>query len=420
MNALRATSALGLAVMLLLAWLMSSHKRRFPWRVMLWGLALQLGLAALILRTGPGQAVFVQIGRLFEALLGFVDHGSQFVFGTKYEDFYFAFKVLPTIIFVSSLMSVLYYLGLVQPVVQGMAWLMQRTLGTSGAETLAASANVFMGQTEAPLVVRPYIPHMTVSELNAVMVGGFATISGGLIAVYAQWVPAAHLLTASVISAPAALLIAKILEPETGQPATLGTVRMSLPRRGANVIEAAAIGASEGARLAINVAAMLLAFLALLALVDACLRGVGSGVAWLGEHSALKRDVLGGRQWSLSTGLGYAFAPLAWLMGIEAGDCLKAGELLGLKMFATEFNAYAQLGQWEQPDSGVQLSRRTVSILAYALCGFSNFASIGIQIGGLGGLAPERQSDLARLGLRAMLGGTLACLMTGCVAGLLV
>jgi CNT family concentrative nucleoside transporter len=420
MDALRATSALGLAVMLLLAWLMSSQRRRFPWRVVLWGLALQLALAALILRTGAGQAVFVQIGRLFEALLGFVDHGSQFVFGAKYEEFYFAFKVLPTIIFVSSLMSVLYYLGLVQPVVQGMAWLMQRTLGTSGAETLAASANVFMGQTEAPLVVRPYIPDMTVSELNAVMVGGFATISGGLIAVYAQWVPAAHLLTASVISAPAALLIAKILEPETGRPATLGTVTMSLPRRGTNVIEAAAIGATEGARLAINVAAMLLAFLALLALVDACLRGVGSGVAWLGEHSAAQRDVLSGRQWSLAAALGYLFAPLAWLMGIEVGDCLRAGELLGLKMFATEFNAYAQLGQWERPDSGVQLSRRTVSILAYALCGFSNFASIGIQIGGLGGLAPERQSDLARLGLRAMLGGTLACLMTGCIAGLLV
>lgn len=420
MMALRATSAAGLAAMLLLAWLMSSQRRRFPWRVVLWGLALQLLLAAVILRTGPGQAAFVQIGRVFEALLGFVDHGSRFVFGPQYDQFYFAFKVLPTIIFVSSLMSVLYYLGLIQPVVQGMAWLMQRTLGTSGAETLAASANVFMGQTEAPLVVRPYIPQMTVSELNAVMVGGFATISGGLIAVYAQWVPAAHLLTASVISAPAALLIAKILEPETQKPATLGTVQISLPRRGVNLIEAAAIGASEGARLAINVAAMLLAFLALLALVDASLKALGEAAAWAGEHSFWQRDLLGGRHWSLSAALGYLFAPLAWLMGIEAGDCLRAGELLGLKMFATEFNAYAQLGQWERPDSGVQLSRRTVAILAYALCGFANFASIGIQIGGLGGLAPERQSDLARLGLRAMLGGTLACLMTGCVAGLLV
>jgi CNT family concentrative nucleoside transporter len=419
-SGLRAISAAGLGVMLLLAWLMSSQRRQFPWRVVGWGLALQLGLAALILRTNPGQAAFVLIGQVFEALLGFVDHGSQFVFGTKYEDFYFAFKVLPTIIFVSALMSILYHLGLIQPVVQGMAWLMQWTLGTSGAETLAASANIFMGQTEAPLVVRPYIPQMTVSELNAVMVAGFATISGGLIAVYSQWVPAAHLLTASVISAPAALLIAKVMEPETQRPATLGRVTIDLPRRGVNVIEAAAIGAAEGARLAINVAAMLLAFLALLAMLDAGLKTLGQAAAWLGEQSVWQKDVLAGRDWSLSAALGYLFAPLAWLMGIEPRDCLRAGELLGLKMFATEFNAYAQLGQWEQPGSGVELSPRTVSIVAYALCGFSNFASIGIQIGGLGGLAPERQSDLARLGLRAMLGGTLACLMTGCVAGLLV
>jgi concentrative nucleoside transporter, CNT family len=416
---LRLVSLFGLVVMILLAWMMSSAKRRFPWRVVAWGLVLQFALAALILRTYPGQLVFEQIGRFFDVLLGFVNHGSVFVFGQRYADFYFAFKVLPTIIFVSSLMSVLYYLGLVQPLVRALAWLMQRTLGTSGAETLSTSANIFMGQTEAPLVVRPYIPGMTLSELNAVMIGGFATISGGLMAVYAQWVPAGHLLTASVISAPAALLIAKVLEPESGQPATLGTVTMTLPGHGVNVIEAAAIGASEGVKLAINVAAMLIAFLAFIAMGDAILQTVGDGVAWLCERLSIP-DVLRGREWSLAGGLGYAFYPLAWLMGIESTDCLRAGELLGLKMFATEFNAYAQLGEWRKPGSGVELSERTIDILAYALCGFSNFASIGIQIGGLGGMAPERQSDLARLGLRAMLGGTLACLMTACVAGVLI
>jgi concentrative nucleoside transporter, CNT family len=416
---LRVVSLLGLFVMVLLAWLMSSHKRRFPWRVVAWGLALQFGLAALILRTYPGEFVFHQIGRFFDVLLGFVNHGSIFVFGQKYEDFYFAFKVLPTIIFVSSLMSVLYYLGLIQPLVKGMSWLMQRTLGTSGAETLSTSANIFMGQTEAPLVVRPYIPAMTISELNAVMIGGFATISGGLMAVYAQWVPAGHLLTASVISAPAALLIAKVMQPEVEQPATLGTVSMVLPRHGVNVIEAAAIGASEGVKLAINVAAMLIAFLAFIAMGDWLLQAMGDGLAWACERLG-GGDVLHGRDWSLSAALGYAFFPLAWLMGVEPKDCLRAGELLGLKMFATEFNAYAQLGEWKKSDSGVELSERTINILAYALCGFSNFASIGIQIGGLGGMAPERQSDLARLGLRAMLGGTLACLMTACVAGMLI
>jgi CNT family concentrative nucleoside transporter len=415
----RLVSLLGLVVMVFLAWLMSSHKRRFPWRVVLWGIGLQFVLAALILRTYPGQIAFAEIGKFFEMLLGFVDHGSKFVFGEKFQDFYFAFKVLPTIIFVSSLMSVLYYLGLIQPVVKTLAWVMQWTLGTSGAETLSTSANVFMGQTEAPLVVRPFIPGMTQSELNAVMIGGFATISGGLMAVYAQWVPAGHLLTASVISAPAALLIAKVMLPETERPATLGTVKMELPRVGVNVVEAAAIGAAEGVKLAINVAAMLIAFLAFIAMGDALLQGLGDAVAWIGEKS-VDQDFLRGRDWSLAGLLGYLFYPLAWLLGIEAKDCLRAGELLGLKMFATEFNAYAQLGEWEKSGSGVELSPRTINILAYALCGFSNFASIGIQIGGLGGMAPNRQSDLARLGIRAMLGGTLACLMTACVAGALI
>ena len=409
----------GLFVMIFLAWLMSSHKGRFPWRIVIWGVALQFVLAALILNTYPGQVAFREIGRFFSAMLSFVDHGSKFVFGERYQEFYIAFKVLPTIIFVSSLMSVLYFLGVIQPLVRAMAWLMQRTLGTSGAETLSTSANVFMGQSEAPLVVKPYIPGMTKSELNAVMVGGFATISGGLMAAYAQWVPAGHLLTASVISAPAALLISKVLQPEVDEPVTMGHVEMTLPRQGVNVIEAAAIGATEGVKLAINVAAMLIAFLAFIAMGDAILQSLGDLVAWLSERW-IGSDALHGREWSLSAALGYAFYPLAWLIGIESKDCLRAGELLGLKMFATEFNAYTQLGEWEKPDSGIELAPRTIGILAYALCGFSNFASIGIQIGGLGAMAPERQSDLARLGFRAMLGGTLACLMTACVAGVLI
>ena len=402
----QSVSLLGYVVILVLAWLLSTHKSRVPWRIVLLGTLLQFSLAVLILRTPPGDALFTKIGEVFTSLLNFVDAGTSFVFGPKFEDFYFAFKVLPTIIFFSSMTSILYYLGVMQVVVYAMARLMRWTLGTSAAETLSASANIFLGQTEAPMLVRPYIATMTMSELNSVMVGGFATLAGGVLAAFVgMGIDAGHLITASVISAPAALMIAKLMLPETEHPATLGTTMIHVPCQGVNLLEAAAIGASDGMKLALNVAAMLIVFLALIAMFDKCLELVG------GVFSM---------KWSLRSGLGYAFAPMAWLMGIEWKDCLPAGQLLGLKMATTEFVAYEELSSWLKPESTVRLQPRTVAIMTYALCGFSNFASIGIQIGGLGGMAPTRQSDLARLGFRAMIGGTLACCLTACVAGALL
>jgi CNT family concentrative nucleoside transporter len=408
----RAVSFLGFLVMMGLAWLMSSHRWRVRPRIVAGGLMLQFGFALLILRTDTGRTVFAWLGAVFEKLLDFVNAGSSFVFGKDYADFYFAFKVLPTIIFFSSLMSVLYYLGLMQRVVKLMALLMQKTLGTSGAESLSAAANIFVGQTEAPLVIRPYVAEMTRSELMAVMVGGFATIAGGVMAAYiGMQIDASHLITASVISAPAAMLIAKILEPEVGQPRTLGTVHIEAKSEAVNVIHAAAIGAADGVRLAINVAAMLIAFLALLAMINFVLEWVGD---WLHARWSLRTS-----WWSLEAFLGYAFAPLAWLMGVQWSECFRVGELLGLRVVGNEFIAYERLSVWKTT-SEVTLSPRSEMIATYALCGFANFGSIGIQIGGIGGLAPSRQGELAQLGLRAMLGGLLACFMTACIAGMLV
>jgi CNT family concentrative nucleoside transporter len=361
----------------------------------------------------------------FRNMLGYADQGAEFVFritGQKDDPalppYYsllhtFAFRVLPTIIFFSSFMSVLYYFGVMQWVVRVMAVAMQRTLGTSGAESLSTAANVFVGQTEAPLVIKPYIATLTRSELNAVMVGGFATISGGVLAAFVgMGIDAGHLITASVISAPATLLIAKIMEPETERSVTLGHVTVPIERVGVNAVEAAALGAADGMKLAINVAAMLIAFLALLAMVNGLL-------GWIGMQFGYTTSK-GLPVWKLETALGYLFAPLAWAMGIEWKDCLPAGQLLGLKMAANEFIAYDELGKWMKPGSAVQISARSQQLLTYALCGFANFGSIGIQIGGIGGMAPQRTSDLAQLGLRAMLGGTLATCMTACVAGVLL
>ena len=414
----------GLFVLMGLAWLMSSHRKKCPdLRIVVGGLSLQLILGWIMLRTPPGQWLFEGIGVAFTHFSGFVDQGAGFVFGdtaTKEalnagtplpEDsplnrIYFAFRVLPTIIVFASLMSILYYFGIMQWIVNLLARMMQATLRTSGAESLAAAANVFIGQTEAPLVVRPYISGMTTSELNAMMVGGFATITGGLMAAYAgMGINPGHLVTASVISAPAALLIAKIMQPELDVPQTAGRIEVEIPKPGVNVIEAAAIGATDGLKLAVNVAVMLITFLALIAMFDATISGIGS---WFGQ------------QWSLQAALGYVFAPIAWLMGVPWDECQHAGRLLGLKTVTNEFLAYEQFGQWLKEDSAVKLSGRTQSIMIYALSGFSNFGAIGIQIGGIGGIAPDRRSDLARLGLRAMLGGALACCMTACVAGILV
>ncbi len=418
----RCISCFGLLAMIGLAWLLSSHKTRVNWRVVLAGVALQFLLAVPLFYTSVGKEALQLASHFFTQLLAHVEEGTLLVFGVAGQQIdselpprytlvrTIAFGVLPTIIFFSSLMSILYHLGVMQWIVKAFAWAMQKILRTSGAESLAAAANIFVGQTEAPLVIRPYVKEMTRSELMSVMVGGFATIAGGVLALYVSFgMDAGHLLAASVISAPAALLIAKVMVPETGEPKTLGSVNFLVERKTSNVIDAAAVGATDGMKLAINVAAMLIAFIALLALLDA-------GVGWLGGCFGWK----GEQQWTLAVILGTVFSPFAWLMGIERGDCFYAGELLGLKMAANELIAYQKLNAWMNPDSTVQLSERTVLILTYALCGFANFGSIGIQLGGIGGIAPERSTDLASLGLRAMLGGTLAAFMTACVAGILL
>ena len=423
-------SFLGLFVMISLAWLMSSNRRYVSLRLIASGVLLQFLLGGLVLWSPPGTDhplgywLSQQITLFFEHLQQFVKAGTGFLFGmpgevdAKQRSLQligsFAFGVLPTIIVFSSLMSLLYYLGVMQWIIRGMAYVMQKALGVSGAESLAAAANVFVGHTEAPLVIRPYIATLTASELNAVMVGGFATVSGGLLAAYAEMgIDAGHLVTASVISAPAALVIAKVLQPERDSPETMGTVSVPVQQREVNMIAAIATGASEGMKLAMNVAAMLLAFLALIAMFDALLGWFGG---WCGFV-----DAQGQPQWSLAGGLGYLFAPFAWIMGIEWGDCLAAGELLGLKTVANEFLAFQRMGQWVDSSAATtpQITPRTEIIMTYALSGFSNLGAIGIQIGGIGSLAPGRRADLARLGLRAMLGGALACCMTACVAGAL-
>lgn len=403
----------GYFVMIALAWLMSAHRRRFPWRIVGWGTALQMSFAFVILRTESGRRFFDLLGAFFTRLINFVDAGSTFVFGKNFGNHPFAFKVLPTIIFFSALMSVLYHAGVMQFVVRLLARVMQATLKTSGAESLSAAANIFVGQTEAPLVVKPYVARMTTSELMAVMVGGFATIAGSVMGIYVSFgISAAHLMTASVISAPASLLIAKVLQPEVDIPVTTGDADQPMPRTSSNLIEAVTNGASDGLSLMLNVAAMLIAFMALIALVDYCLAEVSWQILTL-------CGVKNPPTITLATILGWIFAPLAWLMGIEWKDCRPAGELLGIKLVATEFVAYEKLGAWVQAKSG-QLSPRSVAIITYALCGFSNLPSIGIQIGGIGAMAPERKTDLTRLAFRAMLGGSLACCMTGCIASLLI
>lgn len=423
----RVISCLGFFVMLLLAWLMSSHKKKVSPRVVVGGLILQIVFALLILKTSAGQSFFQSLGDFFTGVLSYVDEGSAFLFDifprpseengfppqfTLWRSF--AFGILPTIIFFSSLMSILYHLGVMQWVVKFFAVIMQKTLGTSGAETLSAAANIFVGQTEAPLVIRPYVKEMTISELNVVMVGGFATIAGGVLAAYVgMGIDAGHLITASVISAPAALMIAKILQPETEVSKTAGTTNLTTEKTGCvNVIEAAAEGASSGLQLALNVGAMLIAFVALVAMGNAI-------VGWSGGMIANYTGYSAASEWTLQKGFGYLFYPFAWLMGIPANECLQSGEILGTKMVVNEFVAYINLsGVMSDPETA--FSDRTKTILTYALCGFANFSSIGIQLGGIGGIAPERRADLAKLGLRAMFGGTLAAFMTACIAGMLL
>lgn len=414
----RLVSLFGIGALLLIAWGLSSHRRRFPWRVVLWGLGLQLTFALFILETRAGLWLFSVINDGVVAVLELTEEGSRFVFG-DYLDFRFSFalKVLPTILFFSALMTILYHLGVMQRVVRGLAWVMQRTMGTSGSETLSAAANIFVGQTEAPLVIKPYVATMTLSELNAIMVGGFATVAGGVLAAYVGMLESAfadiagHLVAASVMSAPAALVVAKIMLPETESSATAaGEAEMSVDKPDVNVVDAAARGAAEGLKLALNVGAMLLAFLALVALADLLLALPVHAYNHLWHASV---DPVG-----LTDILGWLFWPISFVMGVAPDDCSTVGALLGEKLVLTEFVAYAHLGEILAGDHGLQ--HRSVVIATYALCGFANFGSIGIQIGGISGIAPGRRSDLAKLGLRAMIGGTLAACLTATIAGLLV
>ncbi len=409
----------GLMTLIGIAFVFSAHKRRVDWRVVGTGVGLQIVFAIVVLLTPFGQKVFEKLAQFFVTIIDFNKVGAEFIFGSLARadsfGFIFAFQVLPTIIFFASLMSVLYHLGLMQKIVAGMAWVMTRIMRISGGESLSVAANVFVGQTEAPLVVRPYISSMTQSELVTMMVGGMATIAGGVLAAYigllggddpaAQVFYAKHLLSASIMAAPATIVIAKILMPETETSQTMGEVKVKVEKTAFNVIEAAANGASDGWKLALNVGAMLLAFLALIAMIDWPLEQIG-------ELTGLNESL--GKPLSLSVLLGYLLAPIAWLIGVPGSDTTTVGSLIGTKVVANEFVAYVQLGE-----VSAQLSDKGRLIATYALCGFANFASIAIQIGGIGGLAPERKSDLAKYGLRAVLGGSLATMMTATIAGVL-
>jgi CNT family concentrative nucleoside transporter len=418
----RLIPVLGLCVLLGIAWLLSSDRSRVSIRIVLGGLLMQFALALVVLRSDLGQSVFQTIGDLFTNLLDCVDQGAGFVFGTNevstpagntpaYKVHFVAFKVLPTIIFFSSLMSILYYIGAMQKLVGAISFVMQKTLGTSGAETLSTAGNIFVGQTEAPLLVKPYLNSMTRSELMAVMVGGFATIAGGVMAAYVgMGISPVHLLTASLMSAPAALVIAKIMQPEVDLPLTLGKVEITPPMEATNVIDAAAQGASDGMKLALNVGAMLIAFLGLIYMLD-------SSLATLTEWITLKATGTSHRL-TFTQMMGWFSQPFAWLMGIESKDLPTAGQVLGTRIVGNEFIAYLQLDPKINPD--LAISPRTKTILTYALCGFANVGSIGIQLGGLGPLAPDRRADLVSLGVRAMIGGLLACYMTACLAAILI
>ncbi len=393
---------LGLFVIPLIAWSLSTARAKVVWRTVFVGMAFQFTFALLILRTEPGRRLFEAANTGATWLLGFTDAGSSFIFGPNFRDHPFAFQVLPTIIFFSSLISVLYYIGFLQLVVKGFAWLMMRLLRTSGSESLSASANIFVGQTEAPLLVKPYVSTMTQSELMAVMTGGFATVAGGVMALYMQWgIEAGHLIAASVMSAPAALVMAKLMVPETEHSMTAGKVELEVDLPYVNAIDAAASGAADGLKLALNVGAMLLAFVALIAMLDGILVPIGE---WIG------RPYL-----SLNWILGWLFRPLAWVMGVPWAEADTVGTLLGVKTVANELIAYDQMRELA-PDT---LSPRSRVIAIYSLCGFANFSSIAIQIGGIGGIAPERKGDIARLGLRGMVAGSLACFQTATIAGLI-
>ncbi len=406
----RFTGLLGLAAILAIAWLCSTHKRAIKLRIIAWGMGLQLAFALLVLKTGFGR-IFQTIGAGVNAMLGYTEAGASFVFGDALGKgsgpfgVIFAFQVLPIVIFIASFFAILYYLGVMQWIVRGMAIGMQKVMGVSGAESLNVAASIFMGQTEAPLTIRPFIAGLTESELFTIMASGMAHVSGAVMAAYVKiaGVQIEHLLTAVIMTAPATIMLAKIFIPETGKPATAGKVEVKIEKTAVNVIDAAAQGAGDGLHLALNIAGMLIAFLALIAMVNGILGGIHNmpHMGWVPQ--------------SLERIFGIVFAPLAWLMGVPWKDASTIGDLLGTRLVLNEFVAFLKLGPMK-----ANLDPRSFTIATYALCGFANFSSIAIQIGGIGALAPNRKSDLARLGLRAVAAGSMANFMSACIAGMLL
>lgn len=417
---LRLISLLGLISFVLIAWLLSSNRKLFPWRTVVWGVALQFTFALLILKTAWGSALFSFVGAAIQQLIRFSTEGTKFVFGPLGDNgamagafpgnpLVFAVLITGTIIIVSCVSSVLYHWGVLQKVVRAIAWVMRRAMGTSGSETLSAAANIFMGQTEAPLLIKPYIAAMTRSELQCMMVGGMATIAGGVAAVYTKLGVdaghtnmAGHLLTASVLNAPAALLISKVLLPETEESLTRGSAPKDPPRTTVNSIDALCRGAGDGMMLSINIVAMLIGFVAIVALANNLL---AAPQTWLGatEPATLQKI------------FGWINAPFAWLMGVPAVDCFTIGQVLGERIVLNEFIGYVSL-----TSSKTVVDPRSFTIATYALCGFANFSSIAIQVGGIGSLAPERRVEMAKLGVRAMIGGLLATYLSASIAGILL
>ncbi|HRZ79089.1 MAG TPA: nucleoside transporter C-terminal domain-containing protein [bacterium] len=389
----------GIFVFILIAWALSENRKKFDFKVVIYGILIQFVFALLILKTYPGKLVFDFLNKAFSKMIDFTGAGSDFVFGGLLKEWSFALTILPTIIFFSSFFAVLYYFGILQLFVKAFAWLLAKVLKTSGAESLSAAANIFIGQTEAPLMVRPYIEKMTRSELMCVMTGGLATLAGGVLAAYVNMgVSAGHLIAASVMSAPAAIIFAKIMVPETGVPQTSDLKQIAIPITDKNAIDAAARGAGEGVYLAINVAAMLVAFIAFVSMFNYFFGFFGT---------------------SMEAVLGVIFKPFAFLMGVPWEEAGQVGTLLGQKTVLNEFIAYDAMTKMNA-DAATALSERSTIIATYALCGFSNLGSIAILLGGIGTMAPSRRSDLASLGIKALIAGTFACFITANIAGLLI
>ncbi len=402
----RLISLLGLFVFVGISYLCSNNRKLVPWNTVLWGIALQFILGLFLLKSAIGLRAFQFLGSVVEQFLNFSDAGAKLVFGDGFEEHFIAFKILPTIIFFSAFISLLYHYNILPRIVAMMGWLMMKTMKTSGAESLSCAANIFVGQTEAPLTIKPYLSSLTKSELHSIMTGGFATIAGGVMAAYISFgIPAEHLLAASVMSAPAALAISKLFYPETAKPQTQGKIETLSTSNYVNGIDAVTTGTIEGLKLALNVGAMLIAFLGLLALFNSLLTVLGNQI--------------GIPSLSLEWIFSYLMFPVAWLMGIPLADCQNIAVLLGKKFIFNEFIAYLDLKQLISAEAPV-ISERAKVIATYALCGFSNLGAVGIQIGGISAIAPERQSDLAQLSIKALAAGSIACFMTACVAGILV